>query len=308
MLVFICDASGYFFICPIERKSDNVETLDKLVKTLRAEEAILINEKVVHIIHSDNEPVFRSSAWEGTIQSLSLRESHTIPYTPWKNGVCERFMQSLGAGLRAMLISVDSSLWCYAAEYFGQIWIRRRSKTGVSPMERKIEYKRLREVSESMEKDWDRLEMDGPESENVGFSHASRVRRFGCLAYVVSEPRAEVGKLNPKRVATVFLGFAKKNSAWLFGRYIADERCRSGTRWAEIESQDATFVENILINDVKKLEQIAREGGITNQHMTGVVIPLVRELAWVALNGGRVLSVLATPCSRSCHVTDLRVA
>jgi hypothetical protein len=101
-----------------------------------------------------------------------------------------------------------------------------------------------------MDAEWDELEMEGPDCDSVGFSHATRLRRFGCLAYVVSEPRAEIGKLSPKRVATVFLGFAKKNSAWLFGRYIADERCRSRTRWAEIESQDATFVENTLISDV----------------------------------------------------------
>ena len=83
---------------------------------------------------------------------------------------------------------------------------------------------------------------------------APHMRRFGCLAYIMAQPREEVPKLQARWRKAVFLGYSKNNSAWLFGTYAKDARCASGIRWAEYETRDAKFLEDCLVSDAESLQ------------------------------------------------------
>ena len=79
------------------------------------------------------------------------------------------------------------------------------------------------------------------------------MRRFGCLVYILIQPRESVRKLEPKWSKAVFLGYSPNNSAWLVGTYAVDGRKADGVRWAEYETRDVKFVESVLIADLNRL-------------------------------------------------------
>ena len=268
ILIFICDAVNFVFIYPLSHKSAAPACVRQLVECLRQEEAIIIGEKVVHVIRSDNEKVFRSSEWSQVFQSLGIREDHSVPYSPWMNGVVERFMRSIGTGMRVMLLGCDQRLWCYCAVYYGDLHNRVRRNyprapqyDGMSPMEARrkhLEDKRSTSIQEAVgllcDGEDDLETFDAEASEAGELSSSKHLRRFGCLSYVLIQPREAVKKLEPKWRKTVFLGFAKQNRGWLFGAYLPDERCSLGLRWSEIESLQARFCENILVSNLESLK------------------------------------------------------
>ena len=77
---------------------------------------MVVGEKVVHAIRTDNDTVFRSREWGLMLEKLDVKEVHSVPYTPQMNGCVERFMRTLGEALRANLNGVDKRLYCYAAQ------------------------------------------------------------------------------------------------------------------------------------------------------------------------------------------------
>jgi hypothetical protein len=163
------------------------------------------------------------------------------------NGIVERFMYTLSDSLRALLCLVDFQLWCYASEYLGYNWDRLPR-----------EYKRAPEHSGKtpMEAVADRRpESTAPKGTNIAKVDGCRkLRRFGCLAFVLRQPREDTRKLHQKYQRCVFLGYSKQNnSAYLFGTWEPDRRCSSGYRWKEIESVHAKFFENELVGDIRSL-------------------------------------------------------
>jgi len=94
-----------------------------------------------------------------------------------------------------------------------------------------------------------------PKGINIAKAKGCRkLRRFGCLAFVLRQPREETRKLQQKYQRCVFLGYSKQsNSAYLFGTWEPDKRCTTGYRWKEIESIHAKFFENELVGDIRSL-------------------------------------------------------
>ena len=83
-----------------------------------------MDDKVVHVVRSDNEPVIRSLEWRTMLQNLKVRETHSVPYCPQMNGVVERYMRTMGDNLRANLRGVDHSTWEYCCQYIAWCWNR----------------------------------------------------------------------------------------------------------------------------------------------------------------------------------------
>ena len=180
--VFVCDAVSKVWVFPIRCKSSCVENLEKLVRGLRATYGKRLGEKVVHSIRSDNEPVLRSGKMDAAILGLQLEERHSVPFTPQQNGVCERWMATLGGGLRAALQSVDVSLWCYAAEAIAHAYAKIRRNypraprwNGLAPDEvlRIWARRDLVAIDEEIEK-----------ARRTTPAYEKHLRRFGCLAFV----------------------------------------------------------------------------------------------------------------------------
>ncbi|CAD7943975.1 unnamed protein product [Amoebophrya sp. A120] len=247
--VFICDAVAHVWVFPVRHRNECVELAQKLVTQVRATDGEFIGEKVIRIIRSDNDTVYRSEENSSQLQQLEVDKDHSIPYCPQLNAVAERFMQSLGTNLRAVLCGADHRLHCYAGEYIAAVWNRIARK----------EYKRAPEYN-GMSPLQARLRRTDPKrnSEPVALREEreqwqSQLRRFGCLAYVMLQPREKVQKGQPKYRKAVFLGLSKNNSAWLFGVVQKDSRTAAGTNWQEIESRDAKFVEEVVISDIDKL-------------------------------------------------------
>jgi len=255
LLVFICDAIAFAIVIPIRHKDEAPEQLRNVVQKLRAADSKDLSDKVVHVIRCDNEPVLRSKEWTKACQELMVKEQHSIPYCPPGNGVVERFMDTLGQGLRVNMVGVDDRLWCYCAQFLADRWnqLPRKNYTrapeynGLTPLQA-----RRRSIKSGTEVD----EQQDPEEE-VEFWR-ERSRRFGCLAFVMVQPREKLPKAQPKFRKMVYLGFSRKNAAWLFGCYTKDDRKKDGYSWNEFESKDAKFREGILISDLELLRPDAK--------------------------------------------------
>ena len=280
-MVFICDAVSHVWVFPIRHKNECVEICKKLVEQIRAKDGKDLHEKVVHIIRSDNEPVLRSSELNDALDKLGVVLGHSVPYSPQMNGVIERFMRTFGNGLRAILIYVDRRLWCYAGEFLAFCWNRVPRDYSRAPKyngKTPIQAVKMRDP-EAIESAADNVATDGT---------GRHLRRFGCLSYVMMQPRESVKKLSPKYQKMVFLGYSKSNnSAWLFGGFLKDDRCTVGYRWAEIESIDAKFCEDVLISDIDQLKPDA----------TAAEQP--QQVACSPRNGGAVAPVAQLDAQRS---------
>ena len=184
------------------------------------------------------------------LEKLGVADVHSVPYTPQMNGCVERFMRTLGEALRANLNGVDKRLYCYAAQYIAWSWNRAtRSYSrapeydGFTPLE-----SRRRRTSNSG---------FATQEPAVGLCETTKwdpiKRRFGCMAYILIQPREKVPKPQPRWRQAVVLGYSARNSAWLFGCYTRDSRKKDGLRWAEYETRDAKFLENCPVGDISSL-------------------------------------------------------
>ena len=124
VIVVICDVSAYVWMYPVKSKDAVVDVVSKLIKEVRATEGVVLNDKVIHTVRSDNEAVFRSNAWRQMLLAANVKEAHSACYSPSMNGVCERFMRTLADNLRANLRGTDQTLWDYCVRYVAWTWNR----------------------------------------------------------------------------------------------------------------------------------------------------------------------------------------
>ena len=248
-LVFIDDAISHVWTFPIRYRSDAYECLEQLVGEVRAKDSKDLQEKVIYVLRSDNDSVFRSEKWQKLLQTLRIAESHSIPYTPWQNGVCERFMGTHGRSLRSVMCGVDARLHCYGGVYIAYCWNRIPRNYSRAPRFNGLSPKEAR-----MARLHDDVELQKVKDSKQHREWQGAFRRFGSLAYIAQEPRDKIKKLESRWIPVVFLGFSVKNGGWLFGRYVKDDRTSSSIMWREFESQNARFFEDVLISDVDTLK------------------------------------------------------
>ena len=159
------------------------------------------------------------------LEKLEVAQVHSVPYTPEMNGCVERFMRTLGEALRANLNGVDKRLYCYAAQYIAWTW----NRTPRTTYSRSPEYNGLTPFEAR------RRRTEGPTPGSLHATMTSAVdekakrwdpikRRFGCLAFILAQPREKVAKLQPKWGKADFLGYSEKNSARISGCFTEDSR------------------------------------------------------------------------------------
>ena len=122
-------------------------------------------------------------------------------------------MRTLGQGLRTNLIGVDLRAWCYCGEYIAYTWNRLPRSYSRAP-----EYNGLAPNQARMLRG--KTPVNARENELENFEVCSgHLRRFGCLAYVMVQPRESLLKLRPKYARKVFLGYRPKTRIlpWLLG-------------------------------------------------------------------------------------------
>lgn len=153
-------------------------------------------------------------------------------------------MQVLGNYLRLLLLHVDPVLWCYCAEFIALSWNliprdfrRHPENNGETP--RGI-----------LKKNFPDFTFEGGPDTLAG------LRRFGCLAWFLKEPKPE--KLQTRWLRGVYLGHSRDNSSYLIGHFVADGRTRTSLRWAHSEAKTARFREDILVYDINLLKPNSR--------------------------------------------------
>lgn len=196
-----------------------------------------LDRLIVAGIRTDNEPVFRSEAWEQTMKELRLEDFKSVPYSPQQNGKIERFVQSIKGALRTSMSSIDLRVWDFCLKYTILCWNLRPSKNkqhGSCPLEALLKHAEHPLVTS-----------DVNNKRNI-------LRRFGCLMYFKPHeptPDHESGAaLKPKARKAIFLGVSDKNSSWLAGMWKKD-------RLHVYETRSAIFCENIMVTDVKQLNE-----------------------------------------------------
>ncbi|CAD7942189.1 unnamed protein product, partial [Amoebophrya sp. A25] len=237
VLVIICDVIKKVFCRPLKLKSDCVEEIEEVIKGIRQDYSLSLDDKVVWFLRRDGEPVLSSDDMTKVMQSLRVSDSPAVPYNPEMNGTCERFMRTLFGSVRTMLTKVDKRLWCYCVEYAGDCWDRLPHNYAKMPQH---DGKSPIEILE---------ERTG---RNSSKSSIGMLRRFGCLVYFREQIQANTPepKLSAKYRRGVFLGLCPKSSGWLVGTFAHDDRCKLGHRWAEYSTLDVKFREDYLIKNI----------------------------------------------------------
>ena len=249
-LVFICEACQYSKAVPLQAKSDAPETLVRFVREIRQRcgcnpgtKTTSKGDIIFAGIRSDNEPVLRGKEWRRAIQTTGLHESHSVPYCPQQNGICERMVGTIKSGMATCMRNVDPRLWDFCAEHIPKVWNLRSSDKAskyLNGKERGCPDDVLQQIS------------DNP-LQKSGIARHRFLRRFGCLAYFKRDVSPEGvahlknNALLPRRVRGVHLGFSEKNSSWIIGSINA------AGNFSVYETVDVVFVESILVRDLEKL-------------------------------------------------------
>ena len=162
-------------------------------------------------------------------------------------------MGSFGSSLRGVLFEVDPLLHCYAGDFLACVWNRISRKysrapplNGLAPLQAREQRKRTRATGANGDGGADAMRRRREEWQ-------SGLRRFGCLAFVLIQPRELLPKAVPRPTAAVLLGFRSLNSACVFGSCVQDDRCKFGERLSAVEPRDALFLEECLVGDVEQL-------------------------------------------------------
>ena len=178
-------------------------------------------------VHSDNAREFKelNCKWKKfcAANNPPIQCEYTAPYTPWRNGKCERLNRSIVDAVRTNLRGVDPKVWDYCAKYCAWVFNRLDRRKNKSPFFRRYG----REPSKSY------------------------FRRFGCEVW--AKVHTQRAKLTPKYERGIFLGYAP-NSTYLVGVWRKDTRTTKGERFTVIENRAVKFNESSLISDVKDLK------------------------------------------------------
>jgi hypothetical protein len=165
---------------------------------------------VVKVLRSDNETEYTNKAFEEYFSTQGILHQTTCPYTPTQNGVAKRKNRHLLEMARCMMISmnVPKHLW-------GQVVLTAAQLINRMPS-RILDWKSPCEM----------LKDDNGE--------IIPLKVFGCVCFV-RDNRPTVGKLDPRAVKCVFLGYSATQKEYV---------CWSPGERQLLVSLDVTFHES----------------------------------------------------------------
>ena len=174
--------------------------------------------EIVKILRSDNGTEYTNRAFAEYLSSQGIQHQTTCPYTPEQNGVAERKNRHLLEVTRSMMISmnVPKHLWGQAVLTAAYLINRVPSRI----LDWKSPFEMLR----------------GTMQNNLP------LRTFGCVCFV-QDNRPNVGKLDPRAVRCIFVGYSATKKEYV---------CWSPVEKRLFVSMDVTF---------RELEPYYRIGG-----------------------------------------------
>ncbi|GKA66475.1 ty1-copia retrotransposon protein [Tanacetum coccineum] len=189
---------------------------------------VMVDQEMISIkMNSSAYLIESSNVWHGRlghrcVQKHGIRHEFTAPYSPQQNGIAERKNRTLKEMVTAMLISsgMSQDMWGEAiltATYLLNK-IPRKEKE-----ETPYEFLDIREKT---------------------LFYPSILKSVGCLAKVACAIIQGPKKIGPKSVDCIFIGYAKKSTAY---RFIVHESKNPDIQKNTImESRNASFFENIF--------------------------------------------------------------
>ena len=216
-LVVICDITSFVWIYPIRAKSQVTEIIRELIEKVRVSDGWDLQDKVIRVVRSDNEPVLRSADYKQMLKKLGVLDTHSVPYSPQMNGVVERFMRTMGENLRANMRGVDERLWEWAVKYIAWCWNRIPKQhyarapqfNGLAPLDARNSRKQLPKADIHMNDEY--IKSLSPNSDGAMLPQAadSKIEPRSRKEFLLwQEPRGKiVAKNNKNKVKTVFENF-----------------------------------------------------------------------------------------------------
>ena len=194
--VYVDDATRYAHVYGLQHKSDAAAVLQTYAADLATGEgtgtSVVIGGGTT--IRSDGEVTFRKGSFRDMAAKLGVVRVVSPPYTPQLNGVAERFMRTLNARTKALLLTahLPSEFWLLAATHATFLYNRlpHSALGGKSPLEA--------------------LTGQPP--------NLQQLRVFGSRAFVVDEAR---GKMDPTANEGIWVGLDESadgaSTVWMTG-------------------------------------------------------------------------------------------
>lgn len=206
-LPFLDDHSEYGVVYRLKEKSGAADALKDY--HVRAEKH---TGQQLKAIQTDNGGEFEGE-FERYLSLHGIHHRRSTPYTPQQNGVAERLNRTLNDLVVSCLIDANlgDSYWGDALLY--TMYTRNHSPSRAIPGY----------VPYTL---WN----------NGTKPSVAHLRPFGCTAYVHIPKKIRSGKLAPKSVKTIFLGYDSNRKAW---------RCYDPSTRKEYSSRDITFLEGV---------------------------------------------------------------
>jgi transposase InsO family protein len=243
LLVIVDDYSRLYHGILLRNKSDAFEEARNWIRLQERRTGLKVK-----CIRSDNGGEFVSDLWSEYYTANGIRHERTVPYTPEQNGKAERAVGILKDGIRAYLLEsgLGKSYWGAAAINFTYTrnMIPTTHAPGTTPYETFYGTK----------------------------PDVSRLRAFGCVAYVHIPKQRRKGAWSPRARKVVFIGYAEQDGtkAWVFYDPVMKERIVSihaefweGALWDDDRSSNVdkiVFSTPVTSTSVSKVANIRDHG------------------------------------------------
>ncbi|SGZ22885.1 BQ5605_C022g09555 [Microbotryum silenes-dioicae] len=187
VLGLVDDYSRFRWSFPIGEKSSVTALVVEFIQ--RVERSRDCN---VAIFHSDNGGEFVNNSLNAFFRERGIEHRTTVPYAHYQNGVIERGWRTMFETVRIWLLvsGLPLSFWTFAANAF--TYVSNRRSTAALPGSTPFKMYHLRKPN------------------------VSRIRVWGCVAYVRIAPERRASKIEPPRVKARFIGYAEQG--WMFWR------------------------------------------------------------------------------------------
>lgn len=220
MLVIVDDYSRYYHVVLLRNKSDAFREARNWITEQERRTGLPVKR-----IRSDNGGEFVSGEWNAYYSESGIRHERTVPYSPEQNGKAERAVGIVKNGIRTYLLQsgLSRSYWGAAAVNF----TRTRNMIPTTDAPHTTPH-----------------ELFFNEKPDV-----SRLRAFGCVAFVHIPRQRRSDAWSPRARKTVFLGYAdgEGSKAWIFFDPVTKER---------IVSVHAVFWETTMYASGKDLDNL----------------------------------------------------
>ena len=186
---FLDDFSGHAWVVLLRQKSDTCKAVENFIQMVKNK-----YRASIRVFMTDGGGEYKSREMEDLLRSAGITSETSVPHTPQQNGRAERLNRTIMDKAESMRLHacIPESWWEFSVLHAVHIYNR-------TPM-RRLNWKTPYEL----------IEGEAPD--------VSRLRVFGCGAYVYLPEAVRANKLSPKSEMMTFLGFPEGGKGYLFMR------------------------------------------------------------------------------------------